>query len=272
MAYGKKCDQVAGCSAKYRHYHRPGDPRPLPSVTEILGIIAKPALTGWAFKMARESTMAAARDAYAATHPGGACLALDTQSYAAIVDRSAAKSQWNLPKTEANIGTLVHQRIESEIRRELGQDVPVVEVPEYEVVNGKKAHHPAWTSYLAYLAWRKAHEIKVVSIEQRLWSVKHGYAGTSDIVMYLDGKLTVGDFKTSKAVYVEYLLQVAAYRAAVLEMEDDVKAPLGGVILRFPKDPDDVFEAVDVPWKAQKGLMVAFDAAHTLWAWQQAAA
>src|SRR5688572_24897245 len=97
--FGKKCDQVAGCPAKYRHYHRPGDARPLPSVTEILGIIAKPALTGWAFKMARETSLAAARAAYEATHPAGQCLAFDPGSYIAIVDKSAPKSQWQLPKT-----------------------------------------------------------------------------------------------------------------------------------------------------------------------------
>lgn len=286
MAWGTKCDV---CKEKYRHYHRPGDPRPLPSVTEILGVIAKPALTGWAFKMARLTALAAARAAYAATHfevasPGPrnnvgalpsstfACLALSPHSFMAIVEKTAPSSQWKLPKTEADIGTLVHARIESEIRVELGQNVPIVPVPESDVVDGRKVPHPAWNAYQAYLAWRSSHRVKIVSIEQRVYSMKLGFAGTSDIVCYIDDKLTVGDFKTSKAVYPEYLLQVAAYRAAVIEMEGkenpDMKN-LGGVILRFPKGADDTFEVVDVPWKDQKSLMAAFMNALGLWRWQQ---
>lgn len=280
MAYGKKCDT---CGEKYRHYHRPGDARPLPSVTEILGIIAKPALTGWAFKMARETALAATRAAYASTHPTGMCLALDESSFAAIIDKTAPRSQWQLPKTAADIGTLVHARIESEIRRELGQDVAEVPVPEFEVVDGKKVAHPAWNSMQAYYAWREAHEVKVISIEERVYSMELGFAGTADVICYIDDVLTLGDFKTSKAVYPEYRLQVAAYRTALVEMsqsmplvfmgakELQVKKP-GGVILRFPKDAGDTFEAVDVPWADQKALMAGFNAALALWTWQQGAA
>jgi hypothetical protein len=261
MAYGRKCEV---CPAKFRHYHHGGDPRPLPSVTEVLDIIAKPALIGWSFKKAREAALAASRATYELAHPGGHCLALNAGSYINAVDKATPKSTYQLPKTEADIGTMVHARIESEMRRELGQDVPVFELPEWEVIDGKRVPHQAWNAYQSYLAWRKSKEIKIVSVEQRVWSLKLGIAGTADVVMYVGDVLTVGDFKTSKAVYWNYKLQVAAYRAAVAEMEG-LETPIGGVVLRFPKDPGDGFDAVEIPWADQKKRMGQFKHALGLW-------
>ena len=36
------------------------------------------------------------------------------------------------------------------------------------------------------------------------------YAGTADFIAKVDGKLTIGDFKTSKAIYPEAALQLSA--------------------------------------------------------------
>lgn len=72
------------------------------------------------------------------------------------------------------------------------------------------------------------------AMEQKLWSNKHKYAGTADYIgMYTSypdylirghearfpkGALVVGDWKTSKAIYKDYWLQLAAYVWAFYEL------------------------------------------------------
>jgi len=59
-----------------------------------------------------------------------------------------------------------------------------------------------------------------------------GVAGTLDMLAWVDGDLTVVDFKTSKAVYAEMRYQVAEYRAMVPFDEELVKATGGGKVTR----------------------------------------
>lgn len=66
--------------------------------------------------------------------------------------------------------------------------------------------------------WRKGHDILSQSLEQRLWSEKYKYAGTCDFIGILDGKLMILDWKTSRGIYDEYWLQMAAYVQAFYEL------------------------------------------------------
>ena len=97
--------------------------------------------------------------------------------------------------------------------------------------------------------------------EQRIYNTALGYAGTVDLVAYVSDRLTIVDYKTSKAVYAEYRLQIAAYRAAYRNAETN------GLILRFPKDRGDAFEVADVPWAEQERLLAVFLAAKRVWEW-----
>lgn len=54
--------------------------------------------------------------------------------------------------------------------------------------------------------------------EVYIYSKKYGYAGTADMICTIDGELWLVDFKTSKAIYDEYGLQVRAYGYAYEEM------------------------------------------------------
>ncbi|GAI11293.1 unnamed protein product [marine sediment metagenome] len=61
------------------------------------------------------------------------------------------------------------------------------------------------------------HDIRVKLLEQRLWfklTEKYKYAGTADFIGYVDGKLMLLDWKTSKAIYPDMWLQLAAYVVA----------------------------------------------------------
>jgi len=58
------------------------------------------------------------------------------------------------------------------------------------------------------------HEIKPKLLEQHLWvklSDEYRFAGTVDFIGYVDGKLMILDWKTSKAIYDDMWLQLSAY-------------------------------------------------------------
>ncbi len=54
--------------------------------------------------------------------------------------------------------------------------------------------------------------------ELLLHSKKYGYAGTTDAVALIDGRLTICDWKTANALWDEVELQMAAYAMAYYEM------------------------------------------------------
>ncbi len=83
---------------------------------------------------------------------------------------------------------------------------------------------------IAALDWMQRHSVKWVSTEKKIYSRKHKYAGTMDGLCYCSScdnplccpeaftnRLTVADWKTSNYLYLEYVLQTAAYLSAVNE-------------------------------------------------------
>jgi len=103
-------------------------------------------------------------------------------------------------------------------------------------------------------------------VEQVVYSEKHRYAGTLDLLAEVNGVLTVVDWKTGKAVYSEAHLQNAAYRQAVREMKHG--DPKQGLIVRLPKTYDDPeFEVVEA--KSEVSQFPKFTNAIALWTWMQ---
>lgn len=76
--------------------------------------------------------------------------------------------------------------------------------------------------------WKNEHNIKVHSVEQRLWSDKYKYAGTADFIGCIDEKMLIGDWKTSKNIYSEHWLQLSAY---VIAFEELTNIKIDGVFI-----------------------------------------
>jgi hypothetical protein len=77
--------------------------------------------------------------------------------------------------------------------------------------------------------------------------------------------VTLGDYKTSKAIYGESFLQNRAYRHAATQQGLPTAA---GLILRLPKLlADPAFEAMPVPADTSMDAVLA---AFHLWRWQRA--
>jgi len=71
----------------------------------------------------------------------------------------------------------------------------------------------------AFNEWFMATVKEVICAEKPIWSLKHGYAGTTDLVAILKGDRTspsVIDIKTG-AIWLDHALQLAAYQGALLE-------------------------------------------------------
>jgi hypothetical protein len=162
---------------KGRHYQSP-DGVLVPSVTNVIGILDKPALPRWSAKMVAET-------AYRMRH------SLAEMSESEAVDMLKG-SPWSKSKRAADRGTDIHGYLEARLN---GWEAPELSS---DAVPYKAAAD----------AWLVAHDIEVVATEQTMFHPL--YAGTCDLVATIDGTLTIADFKTSKAIYDEAALQLSA--------------------------------------------------------------
>lgn len=161
------------------------------SATGIVGVLDKPALIGWAANKAADHFKDNIKRVWT---PDGIDEVKLEELYA------EAKAAHRKFKTDAgNVGTLVHAWIEKFIK---GQN-PV------EPVN---AEIKAATD--AFKQWVSEHQVTFNVSEAKIYSKKYNYAGTMDFEAVVDGKLIVGDIKTSSGIYPEMRFQTAAYQQA----------------------------------------------------------
>lgn len=86
----------------------------------------------------------------------------------------------------------------------------------------------------------EGHRFQIVATEQPIVSEVHRYGGTLDCVLRDSrGALCLGDWKSSNAVYADYLLQLAAYGALWNETQSE-KLTGGFHLVRFSKEHGDM--------------------------------
>jgi hypothetical protein len=180
----------------------------VPSVTEILGKFKDPApLIGWSFKRGYESGMAASKG-----------LPAPRSAYAEAEQAAAA-------------GQIAHDLLECHV---IGKPYVydgkrpapgVMERAEQGFANGKK--------------WLEGSALKVVDTEKTLVREQYRFGGTRDALMIDPARRHhLSDYKTSNAIYADYLIQVAAYGLLAEECEGIV-IDGGYDILRFSKEHAD---------------------------------
>lgn len=232
------------------------DGEQLPSVTTILGAIAKPALIHWSAKVEREACTDAAAALYEDLCATGQKFPRSWYLTELHSRLGPAKAHQKALAKAGDIGTQAHKLIEWTLRTAIGAEAgpkPVV---------GDAA---LW-AFMAFEDWAKSVALKPVLIERTVYSKALGYAGTMDVLARVNGVLRTVDFKTGKAIYPEAHLQSAAYRVAMVEMG---YAPMGGLIVRLPKVASDpAFQVVPATPAAE--ALPTFLAAKALWTWQYA--
>jgi hypothetical protein len=171
--------------ARHRYYDEKNEP--IISVTDITGVMDKPALAPWAANCACDYILQHREDD-------------DLESLV-----SKARKEWrNVKDKAADIGSEIHSWVSSWIKGDK-LDVPNDEM----IANG----------ITAFLKWQKEHKAKWLESEAMVYSKKYHYAGILDAVAVIDGKTYLVDFKSSKGIYPEMLLQVSGYEIAYNEMK-----------------------------------------------------
>lgn len=180
-----------------------------PSVTGVLGVIAKPQLVRWASQRTIQYI-----DKRLGTHEatmGKPPFLIDSKEvHSWLAD---AEDGWQ--DTEStSIGSLAHRFLEAELQFRAGNG-PKPERPRVDPVLA-----PEFTSGMidmannsisAGLVFLDEHDVRPIMLERVLFNPEEAYLGTVDFIGYVDGELVVGDWKSSKRCYVEYWLQLAAY-------------------------------------------------------------
>lgn len=128
-----------------------------------------------------------------------------------------------------DIGTLAHYLITCHLKGE------TLDISEYSPVEVERAKN----CLAKYQRWEREHPISPVMIETPLVSEEFKYGGTLDLFAEYNGEFILIDFKTGKAIYDEYLCQLAAYRKLLEEQGWPVA---NARILRIGTDEDEGFE------------------------------
>lgn len=124
----------------------------------------------------------------------------------------------------ADAGTIAHDMVEADIYGAV-YDAGTADPLLVEKARG---------AFMAYLEWKQQTQLSVAEAEVTLLSRRHRFGGTLD-ALFVRGALALGDWKTSNAIYADYLIQLGAY--ALLWEENYPERPITGGfhLLRFSK-------------------------------------
>lgn len=78
-----------------------------------------------------------------------------------------------------------------------------------------------WKMILKFADFWKQQKPELVATEYHLFSDEYEYAGTTDIICRMGGKLWLLDIKTSNSIHTSHFLQLAAYAKAWNETHDE---------------------------------------------------
>jgi hypothetical protein len=199
-----------------RFYVNPETDEKVPGVTSILSGLPKPFLQYWGQKLVAEFAV----DNFAAY----SALVLNGQRQAAIDVLKNAPRRYTSERAE--IGSEAHDLFE---RIGRGEDIGKV--------------HPDFQGYVdRFNEFLDDFQPNFLMQEETVWSNTHRYAGSFDAILEIGGETVICDWKTTKSVYPEVGLQLAAYRHADHILRPDGNtAPLpknitGGAVLHVHPD------------------------------------
>lgn len=185
------------------YYNAAGDK--LPGTTTIIGRYKESGgLVQWAYKSGREHERLVAQG------------------------KAAPRHLYDVVDEAALAGNIAHDMIEAHI---LGK--------EFKPEGSDEILAKAQNSFAQFLEWREQSRIEIVATERAYVSERHQFGGTVDAIGR-DGKgrIVLLDWKTSNAVYQDYLIQLAAY-ALLLEECAPEWTPQGFHLLRVAKESAD---------------------------------
>lgn len=190
----------------YKHPLRP-DLGIVPSVTTVLKAAAKPAIVQWAVDQTSAYAVANAHELLTRSDPQAYNMlrwyhnrspklieeGFDLRNYHEGVLNDAAE-----------LGTAMHEWIQADV---------VGTIPYPDVSHQSDLF---WQMVEVWNKYRAEHDIIPHFTESTVWNVEEGYAGTFDGVWQIDGVMTLLDIKTSRSLWPDHEMQIAA----LLEADD----------------------------------------------------
>lgn len=215
--------------------------------TTFLGIINKPALIPWAARTTAEYIAERLEDLKSGK------ISLEKLNINEVL-YGAKKAHQDIKDKAAELGSAIHKWVEQFIKGEKPQ------MPDDPIILG---------GVNSFLKWIDENKVKFLDSEKIVYSKKYDYCGIVDIVANVNGQLCICDIKTSKAIYDEMRLQVAAYMQA--EQEETKKKYDGRWIIRLGKSETPDFEAhyLDYEKNSFRNDLKAFINAMELYKWQK---
>lgn len=186
--------------------YRLADGTKVPGTTTIIGRFKDSgALVGWAYKQGRAHELLVAQKKPAPAH------------------------LYDVVNAAALAGTIAHDMIEADI---LGREPPKHEAPESTLTKARNA-------FAQFKEWQASTRLEMVVTERSYVSETLRFGGTVDAIgRDTAGQIVLVDWKTSNAVYSDYLVQLAAY-AILLEECAPEWNPQGFHLLRIAKESAD---------------------------------
>lgn len=224
-----------------------------PSVTTITDIKNKPFLGIWMVNQEREAFTRALLDVLSGPHAEDPEKILDAVIAATTGIKAADKSS----RKAKDIGTAAHAWIQWHLRKRMGKILgPEPIIPE-----------ESQRACVSFLDWEKEVRLVPLAVEATVYSKKYGYAGTLDFYGHVRDLPTVIDWKVSKAIYPEHIMQTIAYGKAAKEMGWECRRAM---VLRLPKTPEDPdFEPMVIEESKYFMHFEGFLAAKKLWEWDR---
>jgi hypothetical protein len=191
--YGKQVHMVhnpnaRGRAPRYKVTKADGESKPK-GVTTIMGKVLAKDLVGWAIE---------------------ACTSYLKSKLPVITEEDlqiAAVEHERLRDAGGSTGTEAHALVENYLK---GQPVSLA-----------AASQEAQNAYKAFVEWFEQANAKVINVEEVIYSVQYGFAGTYDCMLEIDGQVYLCDLKTTNAsrrapngVYAENFVQLGAYALA----------------------------------------------------------
>lgn len=215
-----ECDKYRFDEKNHKHYI---NNREVTGTTTVVGVIDKPALMPWAVNLAMKKLLE---------------LGLTEENI-----EKAKKAPIEAKQSAGRFGTVVHALAEhfnktgdviSADSEELPDEVRTL-VKTLTASQTKKANK----LIAQYVEWFKKVGAKVHYVEQNVFSETEFVGGIFDLVLEIDGKIYLTDFKTSSGVYPSQFVQMGGYHLQLEEMMDRDYIPSfeidGYIVIHVPQ-------------------------------------
>ena len=188
----------------HRYYY---DGKAMTGVTTILNVIAKPALIGWAARMAVEHIEK--------NFPTAEELFENPKIFTELLEEAKTAHAQKRDKA-GDVGKIAHKLCELYIKSEDGEVEGYNELPDEKkkLVDTMRDH---------FVSWAEKNSVKFLESEKKVYNKDWFVGGTYDFKCEIEGKVYIGDIKTGGVYDRTPFAQCAAYQYMEQKMNPEVK-------------------------------------------------